>query len=92
MSVQSLLLRGIVIHHPIQGLEFGVESLRALQIGMKEALVASYDVSARAGFHIDQQHEQMPGLVENLIGMVNPLQGSCSSRRFPTRAIQQGLP
>ena len=50
------------------------------------ALVAGYHVSAHAGFHIHQQLEQTRGLVENLIGMVNPLQGLCSSRRIPTEA------
>jgi hypothetical protein len=50
---------------------------------MKEALVASSDVSARAGFHIDQQHEQMSGLVEDLIGMVNPLHGLVQVEGFP---------
>ena len=48
-----LLLREIVSHHFIQGLVFGVESLPAFQIGLKEALVASGDVPARPGFHID---------------------------------------
>ena len=88
--LQSLLLRRIVIHQLIQGPVFGVESLRALQIGLKEGLVASYEVSAHAGFHIYQQLEQMPGLVENLIGMVNPLQGFVQVEGFPQKQCGKG--
>jgi hypothetical protein len=83
--LQSLLLNWIAIQQPIQGLELGVGYLRALQIGMKEGLIARCDVSARAGFHIYKQHQQMPGLVENLIGMVNPLQGFIQVEGFPQK-------
>ena len=48
--------------------------LRPFQVGRKEALVAGCNVAAFRGFHIDEQLEQVPGLVENQIGMVNPLQ------------------
>ena len=78
-----LLLQEAIIHHSIQCMIFGVDSLRALQIESKEALVARGDVSARPGFHIDHQFKQMPGLIENLIGVVNPLQGSVQVEGFP---------
>ena len=57
---------------------------------MKEGLVASGNVPARAGFHIDQQHEQMPGLVENSIGMVNPLQGLVQVEGSPQQQSSKG--
>jgi hypothetical protein len=57
---------------------------------MKKSIVASCDVPACAGFHIYQQHEQMPGLVENLIGMVNPLQGFVQVEGFPQKQSSKG--
>ena len=80
---QSPLLRRIVFHQLVQGPVFRVESFCAPQIGLKEGLVAGYEVSAHAGFHIYQQLKQMPGLVENLIGMVNPPQRFVQVEGFP---------
>ena len=82
-------LRSTIIHQLIQGLVFGIESLRALQIGLKECLVAGHQVSAHAGFHICQQLEQTRGLVENLISVVNPLQGSVQVEGFPQKQCRK---
>jgi hypothetical protein len=70
---QLLLLHGAVAHHLIQRLEFRIESLLALLVGAKEGFHAASDVSPLRGLHINQQLEQMPGLVENLIGMIHRL-------------------
>jgi hypothetical protein len=57
---------------------------------LKEAFVAGYDVSSHPGLHIDQQIEQMPRLIKNLIGMVNPLQGSVQVEGFPQKQECKG--
>jgi hypothetical protein len=57
---------------------------------MKKGLVASCYVPARAGFHIYKQHEQMSGLVENPIGVVNPLQGFVQVEGFPQKQSSEG--
>jgi hypothetical protein len=80
---QPLLLRRTVICQLIQGLVFGIESLRAFQIGMQERLIASRQIAAHTGFHIYQQLEQARGLVKNLIGVFHPLHGLVQVEGFP---------
>jgi hypothetical protein len=52
---------------------------------MEEAFVAGCDVSAFRRLHINQQLEQMPGLVKNPVGMINPLHRSVQIKGFPQK-------
>jgi hypothetical protein len=56
---------------------------------MKEGFVASCQVSAHAGLYIYQQLKQTRGLIKNLIGVVDPLQGSVQVEGFPQKQYRK---
>jgi hypothetical protein len=66
------LLRWAVSHQLKERLVLGIELVCTLQIRTKGGLVAGHEEAALRVFHVNQQLEQMPGLVENPIGVINP--------------------
>ena len=72
-AAQAVDLLRVVGHQFLERLEFGLYAWLGHFIGVEELLVAGEQEPAHAGFHVDGQLDRLVGVVDDPVGVGNPL-------------------